>query len=34
VFVFDGEGRARLVISPELGADEIAADLTRLVAGG
>jgi protein SCO1/2 len=34
VFVFDGEGRARLVIAPELGADEIAADLTRLVAGG
>jgi len=34
VFVFDGDGRARLVIAPELGADEIAADLSRLVAGG
>jgi protein SCO1/2 len=34
VFVFDGEGRARLVIAPELGADEIAADLSRLAGGG
>jgi len=32
VFAFDAEGRARLVIAPELGAPEIAADLARLVA--
>lgn len=33
VFVFDAEGRARLLIQPELGAGEIAADLERLVSG-
>jgi len=33
VFVFDAEGRARLLIQPELGAGEIAADLERLVGG-
>jgi len=31
VFAFDAEGRARLVIASELGAQEIAADLKRLV---
>jgi len=33
VFVFDAEGRARLLIQPELGAADIAADLARLVGG-
>jgi protein SCO1/2 len=33
VFAFDAEGKARLLIQPELSADDIAADLARLVAG-
>jgi protein SCO1/2 len=33
VFAFDAEGRARLLIQPELSAGDIAADLARLVAG-
>jgi protein SCO1/2 len=33
VFAFDAEGRARLLIQPELSARDIAADLARLVAG-
>jgi len=34
VFVFDGAGRARLLVRPEDAAPEIAADLERLAAGG
>lgn len=33
VFAFDGEGRARLLIQPEMSAQDIAADLAQLVGG-